>query len=49
LPGQGEPVEVDLAETQPGAHADGEIGDPMHVAVQVFDHVFHDLDQYVSW
>ena len=48
-PGQGKAVELDFAEPDADAEVHGEIGDPMHVTVQVLDHVLHDLDQYVSW
>jgi len=47
--GQGQTVEVDLAQADPGPEADCEIRDPVDVTMEVFDHVFHDLDQDVSW
>jgi hypothetical protein len=45
--GQGETIEVDVAQSNANTEVHGEIGDPVHVTVQVLDHVHHDLDQYV--
>jgi hypothetical protein len=47
--GQGESVEIYVAQSQAPSQVDREVGDPMDVTVEVLDHVFHDLDQNVPW
>jgi hypothetical protein len=44
---EGEAIEIDILEPEAGAEIHREVGHAVHVAVEIFDHVFHDLDQDV--
>jgi hypothetical protein len=46
-PGEGETIEVVIAQPEAAAQVHREVGDPMHVSVQVLDDVFHHLDEEV--
>jgi hypothetical protein len=47
--GQGETIEVVLAQAEPTAQVHGEIRDPVNVPVQVFDDILHHLDEEIVW
>jgi len=48
-PGEGQPVEIVITEGEATSQVDGEVGDAVHVAVEVLDHVLHHLDEVLVW
>jgi hypothetical protein len=44
-PGQGEAIEIVLAQPESASEIHGEVGDAVNVPVQIFDDIFHHLDQ----
>jgi hypothetical protein len=45
--GESETIEVVVAQTEPMAQVDREVGDPVHMPVQILYHILHHLDEEV--
>jgi hypothetical protein len=43
--GESEAIEIIVSQPKTTAEVDGQVRDPMHMTVQVFDDVFHHLDE----